>query len=131
MRFSALRGERIALPGGIVLINDCYNANPMSMRAAIEDLTETASGPASAPVPARRLAVLGDMLELGAEAGPALHREVGAYASARGVDVLVTVGPQAAAMARGVRRRGALGARRRGGRRTARRGCCARATRCS
>ena len=45
VRFSALRGERIALPGGIVLVNDCYNANPMSMRAAIDDLTETASGP--------------------------------------------------------------------------------------
>jgi UDP-N-acetylmuramoyl-tripeptide--D-alanyl-D-alanine ligase len=71
----------------------------MSMRAAIEDLTETASGGAGAPAPARRLAVLGDMLELGAEAGPALHREVGAYASARGVELLVTVGPQAAAIA--------------------------------
>jgi UDP-N-acetylmuramoyl-tripeptide--D-alanyl-D-alanine ligase len=92
VRFSALRGERIALPGAIVLVNDCYNANPMSMRAAIEDLTETAS--------ARTLAVLGDMLELGGEAGPGLHREVGAYAARRGVDVLVTVGPQAAEMAK-------------------------------
>jgi UDP-N-acetylmuramoyl-tripeptide--D-alanyl-D-alanine ligase len=94
VRFSALRGERIALPGGIVLINDCYNANPMSMRAAIEDLTE----PAPARVGPRTLAVLGDMLELGPEAGPGLHREVGEYASSRGVDVLVTVGPQAAEM---------------------------------
>jgi UDP-N-acetylmuramoyl-tripeptide--D-alanyl-D-alanine ligase len=100
VRFSALRGERIALPGGIVLVNDCYNANPMSMRAAIEDLTETAfSAPVGAPAPARRLAVLGDMLELGREAGPALHREVGSYASARGVEVLVTVGPLAAEIA--------------------------------
>jgi UDP-N-acetylmuramoyl-tripeptide--D-alanyl-D-alanine ligase len=89
--FSALRGERIALPGGITLINDCYNANPMSMRAAIDDLAETA--------PARRLAVLGDMLELGPEAGPSLHREVAQHAAARGVDVLVTVGGLAAAMA--------------------------------
>jgi UDP-N-acetylmuramoyl-tripeptide--D-alanyl-D-alanine ligase len=94
VRFSALRGERIALPGGIVLINDCYTANPMSMRAAIEDLTE----PAPARVGPRTLAVLGDMLELGPEAGPGLHREVGEYASSRGVDVLVTVGPQAAEM---------------------------------
>ncbi|HEY5342490.1 MAG TPA: UDP-N-acetylmuramoyl-tripeptide--D-alanyl-D-alanine ligase [Solirubrobacteraceae bacterium] len=94
VRFSALRGERIALPGGIVLVNDCYNANPMSMRAAIDDLTETVSGPA----PARRLAVLGDMLELGLEAGPTLHREVAEYASARGVDVLIAVGPLAAEM---------------------------------
>jgi len=66
-----------------VLINDCYNANPMSMRAAIDDLAETA--------PARRVAVLGDMLELGPEA-PRFHREIGEHASARGVDVLVTVG---------------------------------------
>ena len=55
--FSRLRGERIALGEGVVLINDCYNANPMSMRAAIDDLAQTA--------PARRVAVLGDMLELG------------------------------------------------------------------
>ena len=87
--FSALRGERIALPGGIVLINDCYNANPMSMRAAIDDLAATA--------PARRLAVLGDMLELGADS-PALHREIGAYAASRGVELLIAVGPLAAAM---------------------------------
>ena len=60
VRFSALRGERRALPGGVVLIDDCYNANPMSMRAAIDDLAETAAG--------RRVAVLGDMLELGADA---------------------------------------------------------------
>jgi UDP-N-acetylmuramoyl-tripeptide--D-alanyl-D-alanine ligase len=99
VRFSALRGERIELPAGVVLINDCYNANPMSMRAAIEDLTETAAGPTAGRQPARRLAVLGDMLELGAERGPELHREVGASASARGVDVLVTVGPLAAEMA--------------------------------
>jgi UDP-N-acetylmuramoyl-tripeptide--D-alanyl-D-alanine ligase len=91
VRFSALRGERIGLPGQITLINDCYNANPMSMRAAIDDLAETAPG--------RRLAVLGDMLELGSEAGPGLHREVAEHAAARGVEVLVTVGPLAAAMA--------------------------------
>jgi UDP-N-acetylmuramoyl-tripeptide--D-alanyl-D-alanine ligase len=95
VRFSALRGERIALPGGIVLINDCYNANPMSMRAAIEDLTETAF---SSPAPARRLAVLGDMLELGPEA-PAFHRELGPLAGTAGVDLLIAVGPLAAFIA--------------------------------
>ena len=91
VRFSALRGERVALPGGITLVNDCYNANPMSMRAAIDDLSETAPG--------RKLAVLGDMLELGSALGPTLHREVAGYATERGVDVLVTVGPLAAEMA--------------------------------
>jgi UDP-N-acetylmuramoyl-tripeptide--D-alanyl-D-alanine ligase len=84
-----MRGERIALPGDAVLIDDCYNANPMSMRAAIDDLAETA--------PARRVAVLGDMLELGPDA-PRLHREIGEHASARGVQLLVTVGPLAAEM---------------------------------
>ena len=90
--FSALRGERLALPGGVVLINDCYNANPMSMRAAIDDLAETA--------PARRVAVLGDMLELGSQAR-AFHRLIGEHAAARGVELLVTVGPLAAEMRAG------------------------------
>jgi len=85
--FAAMRGERVTLPGGAVVINDCYNANPMSMRAAIDELAETA--------PARRVAVLGDMLELG-ERSPELHREIGRHASEHGVEVLVTVGPLAA-----------------------------------
>jgi UDP-N-acetylmuramoyl-tripeptide--D-alanyl-D-alanine ligase len=89
VRFSALRGERRELPGGVVVIDDCYNANPMSMRAAIDELARTA--------PARRVAALGDMLELGSQA-PRLHREIGLYAGERGVDLLVTVGPQAAEM---------------------------------
>jgi UDP-N-acetylmuramoyl-tripeptide--D-alanyl-D-alanine ligase len=89
VRFSALRGEHVDLPGGVVLINDCYNANPMSMRAAIDDLAETA--------PARRVAVLGDMLELGPQA-PRLHREIGLYAADRGIDLLFSVGPLAAEM---------------------------------
>jgi UDP-N-acetylmuramyl pentapeptide synthase len=59
------------------------------MRAAIDDLAETA--------PARRVAVLGDMLELGPDA-PRLHREIGAHAAARGVELLVTVGPLAGEM---------------------------------
>jgi UDP-N-acetylmuramoyl-tripeptide--D-alanyl-D-alanine ligase len=88
--FPPLRGELVALPRGVVLINDCYNANPMSMRAAIDELSATA--------PARRVAVLGDMLELG-PAAPRFHREIGEYAAARGVELLVTVGPLAAEMA--------------------------------
>jgi UDP-N-acetylmuramyl pentapeptide synthase len=85
--FSAMRGQRVELAGGVVLIDDCYNANPLSMRAAIDDLAESAAG--------RRVAVLGDMLELGATA-PALHRELGEHARARGLELLVTVGPLAA-----------------------------------
>ena len=89
VRFSAMRGQRVRLPGGAVAVADCYNANPMSMRAAIDELCESAPG--------RRVAVLGDMLELGPE-GPGMHREIGAHADARGVEVLVTVGPLAAEM---------------------------------
>jgi UDP-N-acetylmuramoyl-tripeptide--D-alanyl-D-alanine ligase len=89
VRFSALRGERLALAGGVVVINDCYNANPMSMRAALDDLAETAR--------ARRVAVLGDMLELGPQTAR-LHREIGLYAADAGVDVLIAVGPLAAEM---------------------------------
>jgi UDP-N-acetylmuramoyl-tripeptide--D-alanyl-D-alanine ligase len=89
VRFSAMRGERIELPGGVVAVADCYNANPMSMRAAIDELRETAPG--------RRVAVLGDMLELGPE-GPRMHREIGTHAGASGVELLVTVGPLAAEM---------------------------------
>jgi len=89
VQFSSMRGERLDLPGSVVLINDCYNANPMSMRAAIDELAETSAG--------RRVAVLGDMLELGPE-GPRMHVEIARHAAARGVDVLVAVGPHAAVM---------------------------------
>jgi UDP-N-acetylmuramoyl-tripeptide--D-alanyl-D-alanine ligase len=89
VRFSALRGQREELRGGVVLVADCYNANPMSMRAAIDDLAETAD--------ARRVAVLGDMLELGPDA-PLMHAEIGAHAQARGVELLVTVGALAGEM---------------------------------
>ncbi len=86
-----MRGERIALARGVTLIDDCYNANPMSMRAALDELARTAPG--------RRVAVLGDMLELGPQA-PELHRELGRYAAQRGVGVLVSVGPLAVYAAR-------------------------------
>ena len=82
--FSEMRGQRHALAGGGLLIEDCYNANPMSMRAALEDL--------AASSPGRRVAVLGEMLELGEQA-PALHRQVGRQAGEAGVELLVAVGP--------------------------------------
>jgi UDP-N-acetylmuramoyl-tripeptide--D-alanyl-D-alanine ligase len=87
------RGRHLELPDGVTLIDDCYNANPISMRAALDDLAATAaSRPGS-----RSVAVLGDMRELGT-AGHALHAELGPYADAAGVRVLVTVGDQAAAI---------------------------------
>ena len=93
--FSALRGEHIELPGGVVLINDCYNANPLSVAAALSDLAAHATA-------GRRIAVLGDMLELGADEEE-LHRAAGAQAARAGVSVLITVGPRASAMAEGFR----------------------------
>lgn len=90
--FSALRGERIELPDGITVIDDCYNANPMSMRAALDDLAAVA---ASKPGGGRRVAVLGDMLELGPREVE-FHADVGRHAAAAGVELLVAVGPLAA-----------------------------------
>ncbi|HUA73302.1 MAG TPA: UDP-N-acetylmuramoyl-tripeptide--D-alanyl-D-alanine ligase [Solirubrobacteraceae bacterium] len=87
VRFGAMRGQRERLAGELTLIDDCYNANPMSMRAALDELARSAHG--------RRVAVLGDMLELGAQARE-LHREIGVHAAERGVQLLVTVGPLAA-----------------------------------
>ncbi len=81
--FSRLRGERLALPGDIALVNDCYNANPISMRAALEHL-------ASLPAP-RHVAVLGGMAELGPD-GPAYHREIGALARGLGIAPIIGVG---------------------------------------
>jgi UDP-N-acetylmuramoyl-tripeptide--D-alanyl-D-alanine ligase len=95
VQLSRLRGEEIALPDGGVLINDCYNANPLSMAAALEHLQQRAGD-------ARKVAVLGDMAELGAGA-PAYHREVGAGAARAGVDVLVAVGPLARGYVQGAR----------------------------
>jgi UDP-N-acetylmuramoyl-tripeptide--D-alanyl-D-alanine ligase len=86
---SELRGQRREVAGGVVVIDDCYNANPMSMRAALDDLAASAPG--------RRVAVLGDMLELGPDE-VRFHEEIGAAARGAGVDLLVTVGPLAAAM---------------------------------
>jgi UDP-N-acetylmuramoyl-tripeptide--D-alanyl-D-alanine ligase len=95
VRFSALRGDRLELPGGVLLINDCYNANPMSMRAALDDLAATARG--------RRVAVLGDMLELGPKEH-ALHEELGGYVASCGVELLVTVGARAKGIGEGFER---------------------------
>ena len=84
--FSNFRGERVELADGIVLVNDCYNANPVSMRAALDHLA-TFGAP-------RTVAVLGYMGELG-PGGPAHHREVGAHARAAGADLVVGIGAPA------------------------------------
>jgi UDP-N-acetylmuramoyl-tripeptide--D-alanyl-D-alanine ligase len=86
VRFSSMRGEIVELGGGITVVNDCYNANPMSMRAALEHLT---ASPAE-----RRVAVLGTMAELGPDT-ERFHREIGELAGELGIDVLITVGEAA------------------------------------
>lgn len=83
------RLRRVNAATGAALIDDSYNANPDSVRAAIDVL-------ASCPSP--RILVLGDMAEVG-EQGPRMHVEVGAYAKARGVDRLLAFGSASAASA--------------------------------
>jgi UDP-N-acetylmuramoyl-tripeptide--D-alanyl-D-alanine ligase len=85
--FSRWRGEEGELAGGGLLINDAYNANPVSMRAALAYAAERAAG-------RRVVAVLGDMAELGRTAA-AYHREVGEAAAELGVQELLAVGPLA------------------------------------
>jgi len=84
--FSSFRGERLEMGDGIVLVNDCYNANPISMRAALSHLATLEAE--------RRIAVLGEMGELGSGAA-GYHREIGESARAEGVDLLVGVGEPA------------------------------------
>jgi UDP-N-acetylmuramoyl-tripeptide--D-alanyl-D-alanine ligase len=81
--FSSFRGERLELPGGIVLVNDCYNANPVSMRAALDHLAGLEA--------TRTVAVLGEMGELG-PGSAGYHGEVGEHARAAGIDLVVGVG---------------------------------------
>jgi UDP-N-acetylmuramoyl-tripeptide--D-alanyl-D-alanine ligase len=82
--FSRLRGELIELAGEILVVNDCYNANPISMRAALEHL-------ASLEAAGRHVAVLGEMRELG-DSADGYHREIGAYARQLGVEPVLGVG---------------------------------------
>lgn len=84
--FSRFRGERLELGEGIVLVNDCYNANPVSMRAALDHLASLTG--------ARRIAVLGEMAELGPGAA-AYHREIGVHARSEGIDLVIGVGEPA------------------------------------
>ena len=85
--FAEWRNQELPLPGGGVLINDAWNANPISMRAALEHLAQLAAG-------RRRIAVLGEMAELGDYTEEA-HREVAQAVQEVGVDLLISVGEQA------------------------------------
>jgi UDP-N-acetylmuramoyl-tripeptide--D-alanyl-D-alanine ligase len=89
VEFSKLREEEVPLPGGGLLLNDCYNANPVSMRAALLHLDQRAAG-------GRRVAVLGEMAELGAYAEEG-HREVARALEELEIGEVVAIGPQARA----------------------------------
>ena len=84
------RGELLRLPGGVTLIDDSYNSSPTALRRALETM-QSATGSA------RKVAVLGEMLELGAHAAR-LHRECGRAAAESGLDLLITVGGAPAAV---------------------------------
>ena len=89
------RGEqhRVRLAGGAFeLIDDSYNANPVSMKAAFSALAETEVGPGG-----RRIAVLGDMLELG-ESAARLHAKLAAPLEAARIDLVFTCGPNMAVL---------------------------------
>ncbi len=84
------RGERSAFKlreGTVLVVDEAYNANPASMRAALAAMAHVAPGPGG-----RRIAVLGDMLELGGQ-GPALHEALAGPVDEAGVDVVFACGP--------------------------------------
>jgi UDP-N-acetylmuramoyl-tripeptide--D-alanyl-D-alanine ligase len=85
--FSRWRSEESALPGGGLLINDAWNANPVAMRAALEYLVERAAG-------RRTIAILGEMAELGENAA-AYHDEIGRVIRDLGIDHVFAIGPMA------------------------------------
>jgi len=87
INLSPWRGEVVDLPGGGAVINDAYNANPVSMRAALLDLVERAGN-------RRRVAILGQMAELGSESDR-FHAEIAALLADLGIEVVVAVGAEA------------------------------------
>ena len=96
-RPAAMRSQ-ILVSRGVKIINDCYNANPASMKAAVQLLAE-------AQEHGKKIAVLGDMLELGGTAVQ-MHEDVGAYVASHRIDRLITCGSLGRSLAHGARRAG-------------------------
>jgi UDP-N-acetylmuramoyl-tripeptide--D-alanyl-D-alanine ligase len=96
LKAASHRGEVVSLGQGITLLDDCYNSNPTAVEAAVTALGLAARG--------RRVAFLGDMLELG-PTGPELHRQTGERVGGR-LDLLAAVGPLAGSFLEGARRAG-------------------------
>ena len=95
---TAMRMQLFTTANGVTVINDAYNANPVSMRAAVDTLVEMS--PAG-----QRVAVLGDMAELGSLTELA-HFQLGEHVAHSGIEALVTVGPFARRIAEGARAAG-------------------------
>jgi UDP-N-acetylmuramoyl-tripeptide--D-alanyl-D-alanine ligase len=85
LRLTGMRIEVISTPSGLTLLNDAYNASPTSMRAAIDVLQSMKSS-------GSKIAVLGDMLELGPEEAQ-FHSEIGSYLNPEELDLVFTYGP--------------------------------------
>jgi UDP-N-acetylmuramoyl-tripeptide--D-alanyl-D-alanine ligase len=91
--FKSGRGEILSLPGQRMLIDDSYNSNPLSMRAAIENLCALAKEK-------KKLVIVGDMLEQG-EDSEKLHRQVGAFLKLKKIDAVIAIGEFASAIDEG------------------------------
>lgn len=102
---SPLRMELVETRSGAAIINDCYNANPESMAAALRTVAAMGQARRAERPGTRLLAVLGDMAELGPDA-EGLHEAAGALAASLGYDELVAVGEYADAIVAGARARG-------------------------
>ncbi|CUQ65276.1 UDP-N-acetylmuramoyl-tripeptide--D-alanyl-D-alanine ligase [Candidatus Nitrospira inopinata] len=96
-RPAAMRSQ-IVVSRGVTIINDCYNANPASMKAAVRLLAQRGSGRTT-------IAVLGEMLELGADAA-SMHEEIGAFVAEQGIHRLVACGALGRHVAAGAERGG-------------------------
>ncbi|MBC7349036.1 MAG: UDP-N-acetylmuramoyl-tripeptide--D-alanyl-D-alanine ligase [Candidatus Aminicenantes bacterium] len=91
------RGQLLKLKDGIIIYDDSYNSNPVALRLVLESLGQVPA--------ARKIAVLGDMLELGPEE-LAFHREAGQAIPQYGWDIMVTIGPRAREMVTGALEKG-------------------------
>ncbi|MGB9907759.1 MAG: UDP-N-acetylmuramoyl-tripeptide--D-alanyl-D-alanine ligase, partial [Candidatus Saccharicenans sp.] len=91
------RGQLLKLKNGIIIYDDSYNSNPLALRLVLESLGQVPA--------ARKIAVLGDMLELGPEER-VFHREAGQTIAQYGWDILVTIGQKAREMVTGALERG-------------------------
>ncbi|MDO8736391.1 MAG: UDP-N-acetylmuramoyl-tripeptide--D-alanyl-D-alanine ligase [Thermoleophilia bacterium] len=98
IHLAGLRGELVNLASGVTLLNDCYNANPLSMRSSLDYLASVGTG-------RRTVAIIGDMAELG-EDSREYHLEIGRRVAELGIDCLFAIGDDAIGYIDGARQSG-------------------------